>query len=97
MPAEKVSGKLPTNFAGLCKTGLCKSWKQIKQSGGSGAFGLFYFQPVALMLLQGYHSGLKRLIRSALDTTDTELKAMAVPATTGLKNPMAATGMPMVL
>jgi len=40
---------------------------------------------------------LKRRNLKALVTTDTELKAIAAPATTGFKKPSAATVMPTVL
>lgn len=47
----------------------------------------------------GVHSYkiLMRFNRSAFNTTDTELKAMAAPASHGAKNPSMATGIMMIL
>lgn len=44
-----------------------------------------------------YLGGCQRRSSRALLTTLTELSAIAAPATTGLRKPMAASGMPAVL
>lgn len=47
--------------------------------------------------LTGGSFGLQRVSRPALVTTDTELMAMAAPASAGVNNPNAASGMPITL
>lgn len=48
-------------------------------------------------IIQVCQVNLTRLSLKALVTTETELKAMAPPANTGLNSPAAATGIPIIL
>jgi hypothetical protein len=74
-----------------------------EESGSHGSFRMTEITPVTAdgsvrfcrvsLGARGYRAGWKRRSRRLLDTTNTELNAIAAAAMSGLRNPSAASGM----